>query len=76
MAAMMYNQNNAATEGGPFTTLIERQVGRQLCKLLGYNTTGEQDEEKEQNEEEEQEGAIIPWGHITCVSIMAVLIGH
>lgn len=52
MAAMMYNQNNVATEGGPYTSLLEKDVGNQLCRMLGYETSG----------------ATPGWGHITCVS--------
>ncbi|RKL19268.1 hypothetical protein BFJ68_g3542 [Fusarium oxysporum] len=36
MAAMMYNPNNVATEASPYTTGVERQVGEDLCRMLGY----------------------------------------
>lgn len=36
MATMMYNPNNVATEASPLTTEKEREVGRELCDMLGY----------------------------------------
>ena len=35
--AMLYNQNNVATEGGPATCALEKEVGQQLCTLLGFD---------------------------------------
>jgi glutamate/tyrosine decarboxylase-like PLP-dependent enzyme len=49
-AAMLYNQNNVAAEASPVTTLLEIQVGKDLCELLGFGKSGEPE----------------PWGHITC----------
>lgn len=37
-ATMMYNPNNVAAEMSPYTTEVERQVGEQLCQLIGYST--------------------------------------
>ncbi|KAH6884277.1 pyridoxal phosphate-dependent transferase [Thelonectria olida] len=34
---MLYNPNNVALEASPMTTLVELRVGKQLCKLFGYN---------------------------------------
>lgn len=56
-AAMLYNQNNVAAEASPVTTMLEIEVGKDLCRMLGYavpetDTTGTD--------------AIVPWGHITC----------
>jgi len=56
-AAMLYNQNNVAAEASPVTTLLEIEVGRDLCAMLGYDTP---------SEAEVRAGAINPWGHITC----------
>ncbi|MGS4944008.1 pyridoxal phosphate-dependent decarboxylase family protein [Meridianimarinicoccus sp. RP-17] len=56
-AAMLYNQNNVAAEASPVTTLLEIEVGRDLCAMLGYDTP---------TEAEIHAGAIAPWGHITC----------
>ena len=33
---MMYNPNNVATEASPYTTKLERDVGQELCHMLGY----------------------------------------
>ncbi|MCD9195140.1 pyridoxal phosphate-dependent decarboxylase family protein [Streptomyces albireticuli] len=35
-AGMLYNQNNVAAEASPVTTLLEKAVGEDLCRLLGY----------------------------------------
>ncbi len=56
-AAMLYNQNNVAAEASPVTTLLEIEVGRDLCAMLGYDTP---------SEAEVVAGAVAPWGHITC----------
>lgn len=37
MTAMLYNQNNVATEASPVTSKLEQEVGTQLCELLGYD---------------------------------------
>lgn len=36
MTAILYNQNNVATEASPVTSLLEQEVGEQLCELLGF----------------------------------------
>lgn len=56
-ATMLYNPNNVAFEGSTATTLIELAVGDDLCRMLGYEIP---------NERELADGAIRPWGHITC----------
>ncbi|KAH6843410.1 pyridoxal-dependent decarboxylase domain protein [Chaetomium sp. MPI-CAGE-AT-0009] len=58
MTAMIYNPNNVATEASPYTTELERQVGQQLCEMLGYNHPGKEP---------------APWGHITCDGSVANL---
>ncbi|KAK3936916.1 L-tyrosine decarboxylase [Diplogelasinospora grovesii] len=40
MATMMYNPNNVATEASPLSTRYEREVGLQLCHMLGYGSGG------------------------------------
>lgn len=35
--AMLYNQNNVATEASPSTSLLEKEAGEQLAKMLGYS---------------------------------------
>lgn len=37
---MMYNPNNVATEASPLTTEKEREVGMDLCYMLGYGYNG------------------------------------
>lgn len=36
-AAMLYNGNNCAYEGGPATSILEGEVGEDFCKLCGVN---------------------------------------
>ena len=55
LTAMLYNSNNVALEASPLTTIIEMKVGKQLCKMLGYNIR-------------EELPLPVGWGHITCVS--------
>ncbi|ACL03319.1 peptidase S10 serine carboxypeptidase [Desulfatibacillum aliphaticivorans] len=38
MLAMMYNQNNVATEASPVTSVLEREVGLELCNMLGFTS--------------------------------------
>jgi hypothetical protein len=66
LTAMMYNPNNVATEASPFTTMIEHEVGQQLCKMLGFRNTLEKvcgDDRP------------MGWGHIACVRISSKRIG-
>jgi glutamate/tyrosine decarboxylase-like PLP-dependent enzyme len=57
VAAMLYNQNNTATEASPVTTVLEYLVGQDLCKMCGYRT---------QEDGDVQDGEILAWGHLTC----------
>ncbi|BAZ22773.1 group II decarboxylase family protein [Kalymmatonema gypsitolerans NIES-4073] len=61
-AAMLYNPNNVAFEGSTATTILEILVGDDLCKMLGYSIP---------TEAEIDNGAIRPWGHITCDGTVA-----
>lgn len=54
-AAMLYNQNNVAAEASPVTTLLEIQVGKDLCEMLGFRPL-----------ETSIDAPVEPWGHITC----------
>lgn len=38
MTAMLYNQNNVATEASPATSQMEYEVGQQLCHMLGFSS--------------------------------------
>lgn len=39
VTAVFYNANNCAYEGSPATTPMELEVGMDLCRLLGYDTS-------------------------------------
>ena len=56
VTAMLYNQNNVATEASTVTSMLEMEVGKDLCGLMGFKTTG---------------GKTDPWGHITCGGTVA-----
>ena len=60
MSTMMFNPNNVAFEASPITTWMEIEVGKQLCKMLGYNTI-------------DNPGEATAWGHITCDGTVANL---
>lgn len=62
IAALLYNQNNVAAEASPATTLLEIEVGDDLCRMLGY---------PQPDPEALARGAIKPWGHITCDGTVA-----
>ena len=55
-AGMMFNPNNVAPEASPVTTALEIQAGRDLCRMLGYDTSAPAEGETKPE----------PWGHITC----------
>lgn len=57
-AAMLYNQNNVAAEASPVTTLLEVQVGKDLCEMLGFHVAKEA--------EKSDASTLESWGHITC----------
>lgn len=61
-AAMLYNPNNVAFEGSTATTILEVLVGDDFCRMLGYAIP---------EEREVENGAIRPWGHITCDGTVA-----
>jgi glutamate/tyrosine decarboxylase-like PLP-dependent enzyme len=58
-AAMLYNQNNVALEASPVTAQLEQAVGKDLCKMLGFDTS-------EGNPKP-------PWAHVTCDGSVANL---
>ena len=66
--AMLYNQNNVASEGGPATCLLEKEVGEDLCKLIGFKETSWGD-----SDFDTKHGQIIPWSHITADGTIANL---
>jgi glutamate/tyrosine decarboxylase-like PLP-dependent enzyme len=56
-AAMLYNQNNVALEASPVTSHLEKLVGGDLCKMLGFDLFATNP----------------PWGHVTCDGSVANL---
>lgn len=58
-AAMLYNQNNVALEASPVTSQLEREVGDDLCKMLGFDIA--------------DNAAVRSWGHVTCDGSVANL---
>ncbi|SFA51839.1 Pyridoxal-dependent decarboxylase conserved domain-containing protein [Paracoccus halophilus] len=36
-AGLLFNQNNVAVEASPVTTLLEIEVGRDLCRMVGFD---------------------------------------
>ena len=63
-AAMLYNPNNVAAEASPVTTLLEMQVGDDLCEMLGYPVASHEGMPLD---------SVRPWGHITCDGSVANL---
>lgn len=58
-AAMLYNQNNVALEASPVTAQLEQEVGKDLCKMLGFDTS--------------EGNPTPPWAHVTCDGSVANL---
>lgn len=71
-AAMLYNQNNVAAEASPVTTLLEMEVGDDLCRMLGYHVTDRTFDKTRgiccQPSTHQEPRA---WGHITCDGTVA-----
>ncbi|KAL1744697.1 pyridoxal phosphate-dependent transferase [Schizophyllum fasciatum] len=57
LSTILNNPNNVAFEASPFTTIIEQEVGNELCSMLGYPT--------------DTKSSIQPWGHIVCDGTVA-----
>jgi len=70
---VLYNQNNIAAEASPVTTLMEINVSRQLCHMIGYPNTppvvtlGKKDLFRATHDDT----GPIPWGKITCDGTVA-----
>lgn len=64
LMALFYNPNNVAVEASPLTSVIEYDVGQQLCAMLGYNVNGPDQDERHD---------VTAWGHITCDGSVANL---
>ena len=57
---MLYNQNNCAFEGAPYTTLLEIEALRHFAVMFDYPTMLDED-------------TTVPhsWGHLTCGGTVA-----
>ncbi|KAJ7302639.1 PLP-dependent transferase [Mycena albidolilacea] len=60
VATVLNNPNNVAFEASPITTLLEIDVGHDMCEMLGYN-------------ENDSDGKPLYWGHIACDGTVANL---
>ncbi|KAH8081991.1 pyridoxal phosphate-dependent transferase [Cristinia sonorae] len=65
LLTMMYNPNNVAPEASPLTSLIEYEVGQDLCVMLGYR--------RQPSAEIPGDNGPYGWGHITCGGSIANL---
>ena len=65
-STLLCNPNNVAYEASPVTTEIELRVGREMCRMLGYEVTSEGGPPQEN-------GDIEGWGHIACDGTVANL---
>ncbi|KAL9043350.1 MAG: hypothetical protein Q9214_003460 [Letrouitia sp. 1 TL-2023] len=63
LVTMLYNPNNVATEASPFTTLVEKYVGQQLCRMLRYHVSDPLKKPTLSGKDVKPDA----WGHITCV---------
>jgi len=70
-AAMLYNQNNVASEASPVTTMMEIAVGDDLCQMLGFSIPPTSTEASEAP----VRPPVRPWGHITCDGSVANMEG-
>ena len=67
---MLYNPNNVAPEASPLTSLMEYEVGQDLCEMLGFTrqpTSGPRESSMDPNADP------LAWGHITCDGSIANL---
>lgn len=62
-AAMLFNQNNVATEASPETSKMELDVAKDLCTLFGFDVDGWDD----------GSNSAVSWGHVTADGTIANL---
>ncbi len=62
ISALLYNQNNIAAEGAPVTTQLEIEVGRDLCRMIGFPNPDADGSDRDR---------LPPWGHITSCGTVA-----
>lgn len=67
---MLYNPNNVAFEASPLTTVVEKQVGEDLCTLFGFNLSDRQPLSTADDLESEWP---VAWGHLTADGSIANL---
>ncbi|PLB48502.1 PLP-dependent transferase [Aspergillus steynii IBT 23096] len=72
ITGLFENQNNVALEASPVTSIIEGDVGKQLCCMLGYRTPPDTHAHVPPPCESESD-APVGWGHITCDGSVANL---
>ncbi|KAI0264692.1 PLP-dependent transferase [Gloeopeniophorella convolvens] len=63
VSTILCNPNNAAFELSPFTTIMEFSVGKQLCQMLGYETS----------QDDDQPSRPVAWGHLPSGGTLANL---
>jgi glutamate/tyrosine decarboxylase-like PLP-dependent enzyme len=68
MSAMLLNPNNVSFQASPITTLLELEVGKELCKMIGFKDSPEEGEEWNEGQ---MEGDIRSWGHLTTDGTVA-----
>ena len=56
-----------AFEASPITTLLEKDVGSQMCKMLGYDTYIK----PEPGNAKPEPKKVVSWGHIACDGTIA-----
>lgn len=66
-AGMMYNPNNVTFEASPFTSMLEVEVGKDLCRMLGYH------EDNPNTTPDDLVSTPVGWGHLTCGGSIANL---
>lgn len=66
LSAMLLNPNNVSFEAGPITTLLELEVGRDLCHMLGFDS-----DTHSHGDGEEADDMAKSWGHLTCDGTVA-----
>ena len=62
ISALLYNQNNISAEGAPVTTQLEIEVGRDLCRMIGFPNPDADGSDRDR---------LPPWGHITSCGTVA-----
>lgn len=79
ITGLLLNPNNISFEAGPLTTLLELEVGNELCKMIGFKHDDKVPEEREDDDAERGED-VMSWGHLTAdgtvANIEAIWVGE